>query len=304
MSHTNEVQLIPNEGWDERILICRNDDLVDTFIIVTTRYVVLVDTMINAATAEALFSYAQPYLRDDRTLLVVNTHADYDHCWGNQLFAGPQARHPAPIIGRRASLAQFDNPEAVAYQQQLQAQEPDIFGDLVLVPPTVLFSERLAIDGGDLTLELFATPGHTPDHTALFIPQINTLLAADAGELPFPFARTTAGLPHMRASLSQLAALNAATVLYCHAPVTIGPQLLRDNIAYFDKVEAHCRAALAAGAPTKPDDEADVVALIDLPYDEAAPTEGPWQNVHEFYRTQGHASQIRTMLEWLAQEAV
>jgi hypothetical protein len=34
MSHTNELQLIENDGWDERILVCSNGRLVKTFIIV------------------------------------------------------------------------------------------------------------------------------------------------------------------------------------------------------------------------------------------------------------------------------
>ena len=37
MAHTNDLQLVANEGWDERILVCRNGGLVDTFIIVTAR---------------------------------------------------------------------------------------------------------------------------------------------------------------------------------------------------------------------------------------------------------------------------
>jgi hypothetical protein len=87
MSHTNELQLIENQGWDERILVCRNGRLVDTFIVVTGRFVVLVDTVINPQTAAQMLDYARPYLTNGRQLLVINTHADYDHCWGNQLFA-------------------------------------------------------------------------------------------------------------------------------------------------------------------------------------------------------------------------
>jgi hypothetical protein len=41
MPHTNEVQVVANEGWDERIVVCRNGRLVDTFIITTQRYVVI-----------------------------------------------------------------------------------------------------------------------------------------------------------------------------------------------------------------------------------------------------------------------
>lgn len=301
MPHTDELRLVANQGWDERILVCRNGRLVDVFIVLTRRYVVLVDTVINPATAAQMVAYAQPYLKQGRQLLVVNTHADYDHCWGNRLFAGPDARWPAPILGSRRCAELIRQPDATTYLRERQKQEPAIFGEVTLIPPTLAFEGSLTIDGGDLTLELFPAPGHTEDHIAIYLPEINTLLAADAAELPFPFARTVEGLPIMRATLARLAALNPATVLYCHASVTIGPQLLHDNIAYFDRVEQRCRAALARGLPQDLD-AVDLAALVALPFEQAIPAGPHWQELDEFYRTAGHAQQIRTMLAWLTEE--
>lgn len=302
MPHTNEVQVVANEGWDERIVVCRNGRLVDTFIITTKRYVIIVDTMINAVTGRKLLEVAEGKLDNSRQLLVVNTHADYDHSWGNMVFGGETAVHPAPIIGSKLSVPLFQRPEAQETLKQFQEQEPDIFNEVVFVPPTVQIDEQLVIDGGDLTIELLPTPGHTIDHYSLYIPEINTLLAADAAELPYPMARTVDGLPAMRQSLAQLAAMNAETVLYCHAPVTIGPQLLQDNKAYFDKLEEKCRAALAQGVPAQPDETADVIALVDCTFAEAASSGEHWHNVHEYYQTKGHAQQIRMMLETLAKQ--
>jgi glyoxylase-like metal-dependent hydrolase (beta-lactamase superfamily II) len=294
------VYLVTNQGWDERILVCRNESLVDTFIIVTRRYVVLVDTVINPKTAADMLALARPYLENNKQLLVVNTHADYDHAWGNQIFAGPEPLQPAPIIASRLCAERLRQPDGAATLQKMQQEEPEIFGEVLFTPPTILFDERLAIDGGDLTLELMATPGHTPDHIAIYIPQIKTLLAADGAEMPFPFARTVEGLRPMRESLARMAALEPAVVLYCHAPVTIGPQLLRHNMAYFDKVEEYCRAALARGAPATPAEDEDVAALVGLAYEEAIPGGIEWQDVDEFYPSKGHAIQIRTMLAHLA----
>ena len=298
MAHTNDVQVVANAGWDERIVVCRNGRLVDTFIITTQRYVVIVDTMINGVTGQALLDLAREKLGNGRQLLVVNTHADYDHSWGNMVFA---SENLAPIIGSKLSvpiLGEYEAQRLTIYQER----EPDFFNEVVIMPPTVLVDERLTIDGGDLTLELFPTPGHTADHYSLYIPEINTLLAADAAEVPYPMARTVEGLPAMRQSLAQLAAMQAETVLYCHAPVTIGAQLLHDNKAYFDKLEEKCRAALARGISAKPEDEVDVIALVDCPFVEAAPLGEHWQNIHEYYQTKGHAEQIRMMLETLIQE--
>ncbi len=301
MAHTNDLELIANQGWDERILVCRNGWLVDTFIVVTARYVVLVDTVINPTTARAMLDYARPYLVDNRQLLVINTHADYDHAWGNQIFVGPQAEHAAPIIATRLCAQCFQYPDTLASLHAKRAAEPAIFDEIVLTPPTLLFDERFLIDGGDLTLVLFATPGHTPDHLSIYIPEIATLLAADGAEWPFPLARTVDGLPVMRQSLAQMAALNPQTVLYCHAPVTMGPTLLQQNIAYFDALEAHCRTALAAGIPVEPPAEADVAALIKLPFDQAIVLGDYAAALDDYHRTDGHPQQIRMMLAALAQ---
>ncbi len=274
------VSLAPNEGWDERILVVRCGKLVNSFIAVTERYVILIDTLINAQTASELLHIAGEFLVDGRQLLVVNTHADYDHCWGNQVFAGPSAIYPAPIIGTRRCAERFFLPETEQLLQAMTEQEPDVYGDVPLAPPTVLFDDQLIIDGGDLTLRLFATPGHQPDHVAIMIPQLGLLLPGDAAESPFPFAESAEAMPQLRASLAHMAALNPAMALYCHAPVTIGPDLLRQNIVYFDTLEQRCRDA-----------------IVNFPLiDAVPPVDG--EEYPEFY-LDGHAAQVRLMLEYL-----
>jgi glyoxylase-like metal-dependent hydrolase (beta-lactamase superfamily II) len=299
MTATPLIERVPNGGWDERVIVCRYGRLVDVCIVVSQRYVVIVDTVINPQTAAGVLEIAREHLGGGRQLLVVNTHADFDHCWGNQLFAGAAPAYPAPIIAHRRCAEQFRSPEAAPYLAQMQASEPELYAEVILTPPTLLFEDELVIDGGDLTLRLFPTFGHAPDHIALHIPEISTLWAADAAEIPFPFARSLDGLPALRQSLARLAAIPAEVALYCHAPTTIGPALLRHNIAYFDTLEQRCWAALARGAPSKPADDVDVVALVGCTFDDALPAAINSPSIHEFYRTEGHASQLRMMLEWL-----
>jgi glyoxylase-like metal-dependent hydrolase (beta-lactamase superfamily II) len=297
MPEKDEVVLVPNQGWDPRILVCRCGPLVDTFVVLTERYVVLVDTLINTRTAAAMLEIARPHLAG-RQLLAVNTHADWDHAWGNHAFAGPGALHPAPIVGSRRCAERLRSAEAARRLAEKRAAEPGRFDDVRLTPPDVLFDERLAIDGGDLTLELFATPGHQPDHIAIYIPQIGTLLAGDAAELPFPFVESAASLPTLRGSLARMAALTPAAALYCHAPVTAGPAVLAQNTAYFDELERRCRAALAGGAPALPAEGADVEALVGFPYAEAVPDGMDADALAGFYRP-GHRAAIRATLGWL-----
>lgn len=299
MTQTDDtVTLVPNQGWDERILVCRCGPLVDTFIVVAQRYVILVDTLINTATATALLEIARPHLAG-RQLLAINSHADWDHAWGNHVFAGPGALHPAPIIASRRCAERLRGAEAAQKLATLRAREPGRFDDVVLTPPTVLFEQRLAIDAGDLTLELLATPGHQPDHIAVYIPEIRTLLPGDAAELPFPFVESAAALPALRDSLARMAALGPAHALYCHAPETSGPAVLARNIAYFDQIERRCQAALARGIPARPTADTDIEALVGFPYAEAVPPDMDADALAGFYRP-GHQKALRAALEWLA----
>ena len=304
---TDTVSLIPNQGWDSRILVCRCGTLVDTFIVVSERYVVLIDTLINTRTAKALLEIAREYLQG-RQLLAVNTHADWDHAWGNHLFDGPGAVLPAPIIGTRLCAERLRSDEARRKLATMRAAEPGRFDDVVLTPPSLLFEQRLVIEGGDLTLDLFATPGHRADHIAVFIPEIRTLLPGDAAELPFPFVDSAATMPAMRESLARMAALQPETALYCHAPVDSGPGLLQQNMAYFDTIEQRCRAALArnpdewrGGVPGTPAANADVEALVGFPFADALPAGADAAALEGFYRP-GHQAAIRAMLGHLTSD--
>lgn len=298
---TDDIQLVPNQGWDDRVHVCRCGTLVDSFVVVSARYVVLVDTLINPRTAAALLAIAREHLAGGRQLLAVNTHADWDHCWGNQLFAGPAAAHPAPIVASRRCAERFHAPEARRTLGEMRDREPERFGEVRLTPPTLLFEGSMLIDGGDLTLELFPTPGHQPDHIAVYIREIGTLLAGDAAEWPFPLVESAGGLPLLRDSLARMAALDPDRALYCHAPVTSGPRLLRDNIAYFDALEQRCRAALARGVAAHPGADADVEDLVGYPFAEVVAPRPPGPELPDFYR-EGHQAAIRAMLEYVQAE--
>lgn len=293
----DRVELVPNGGWDPRVLVCRCAPTVDVWIVVTERYVVLIDTLLNPATGAALLELARPHL-EGRRLLAVDTHAHWDHCWGNQVLLGQ-----APILGTRRCAELMRSAEYTQVLEQMRAQEPGRFDAVRVVPPTLTFDGHLTIDGGDLTLELLPTPGHAPDHLAVWIPQIGTLLAGDAAELPFPFPDRPETLPELRETLRRLEALAPRTALYCHAPTDSGPALLARNRAYFDTLEARCRAALARGVPPQPADKADVEALVGFPFADAlAPGESA-AALPAFYHT-GHTANLRMMLQSLERPSV
>lgn len=290
---------VPNGGWDPRLRQFRAGDEVDTTVLITTRYVVLIDTMTTPELARDIVQALAPELAT-RQLLVVNTHADWDHAWGNALFAGPSSAFPAPIIGHALTRARLLAAETRDYLAERQTSEPRL-ASVTLVPPTITFIDTLSIDGGDLTLELIPTPGHTPDHVAVWLPELRLLLAGDAAEHPFPHIANAADLPILRASLQKLAALDPALVIPCHGGTT-APDLIARNLAYFDEVERRCQTALTANAITPgllP--AADLPAAIAFPFDEAVRMAGAEPDaIPTFYR-RFHDEAIRVTLEHMVQ---
>src|SRR5215472_6316693 len=101
--HPLHITEIHHDQLDPRIRLFRAEQEVDCFVLVTQRYIILVDTMATPELAREMVQAVQPLLKD-RQLLVINTHADYDHCWGNSVFASPSGLFPAPIIGHEQML--------------------------------------------------------------------------------------------------------------------------------------------------------------------------------------------------------
>ena len=279
---------------DPRVRLFRCEREVDTCAVVTERYVVLVDTMATPALAADIMDHLGGALTG-RGLLVVNTHADWDHAWGNATFATPGGRYPAPIIGHEETRRRLLGAQEEEYLRTKAQAEPR-FAGVRLVAPAITVTEGLRIDGGDLTLELLPTPGHTPDHLSVWIPELRTVLAGDAAERPIPYVNKPGDLPLLRASLARLAALDPAAVIPCHGGVS-DPALLARNMAYIDALARHARSALDDGR-VLPDwaGRDDLPARIDLPFEAVAPDmQGEPAEVVAFYQA-SHIRAIRAML--------
>ncbi len=218
-------------GVDHHVRRFRLGEEVDSFVIRTERLLVVVDTLSTPADARLL----RAAIADDvpgRSLVVVDTHADYDHAWGNSVFAD------VPIIGHVRCGDRLRGHEAAADIARWSAEMPGRFDEVVATPPSILHGDDgLVLDGGDVTIELIHTPGHSDDHVALYLRELGILLAGDAAEVPFPHVDTPDGLVRARASLERLAALGAAYVLPCHGGTT-DPIILERNLAWLDAVVA------------------------------------------------------------------
>lgn len=157
---------------------------------------------------------------------VVNTHANGDHCYGNQLVADRE------IIASSAAAAEMRHvpPSMMA---QLNAAPGDIgelfrsfFGDFRFdgiepTPPTRTFEGRLEVDVGGRAVELIEVgPAHTNGDTIVVVPDARTVYTGDIlfiGGAPIVWAGP---LENWIAACDLMLGMDVEAVVPGHGPVT------------------------------------------------------------------------------------
>ncbi|GGG16449.1 hypothetical protein GCM10010924_51820 [Rhizobium wenxiniae] len=225
------VNLATYPGLDARIVILRAADEVDAVFIRTERCNVLLDTPATPALCRQALDRLAGHMAADRPLLVINSHMDWDHFWGN---AALDRR--IPIVAHDAALERLRQPAALQILDEKRQEQR--FRDVEIFGPTLTFGgETMTIHGGDLTLKLIHTPGHTPDHVAVWIPQVRTCLAVDAVEFPIPevWSSNPADLRALCASLMRIHGLQADHVVLAHGQ-SADPAVVDANLRYFSRL--------------------------------------------------------------------
>ena len=150
---------------------------------------------------------------------VMNTHAHFDHCFGNHRF-GPNSDIGAPIYGHQLMPKHLDNYEKDLLAEWIDkgagagAEEwlvesvgtPESLREIIITPPTELVADRALLDLGDRCVEmLYLGRGHTDNDLLLHVPDAETWLVGDlleesgppmygSGCFPFDWPQTIASL--------------------------------------------------------------------------------------------------------------
>lgn len=221
-----------NGGWDRRVRVFEADKMVRAFLVRSERQLVLIDTLLGPQCGQWLMGAVLEEGPQAPPLLVVNSHSDWDHYWGNQVL-------PAPIVGSNLMLERVLHTHGPAEVTKKQGDDAASYAAIVPTPPTVLVNGPFRLHGGDLTFQLFPTPGHRPDLLSVWIPEIRTLFPGDTMEDPFPLLDDSKGpalCQQQLASLRFLLELKPDWVLPCHAEPHQGDGLIRSNLAYVERL--------------------------------------------------------------------
>lgn len=245
MSSLRIEQYLPSVTLVTRSLPGSSDFPVTAALVSGSRHRVVVDTLIRPADMSPFAG----------ATLVVYTHSDWDHCWGTAAFPG------VPVIAHRLTRERLAAPEASAYLEEMRAKKPADFDGSRIVLPDLAFDNRLTLDAGGLTVDLYHLPGHTADSVVVHVPELGLLLAGDAVETPLP---TLSEPGHIRAwarTLREWGRNGVKHVVPGHGRPG-GPELLAENAAYIERILEAAEIGLTKGQ--SPEEIAAGLALADL----------------------------------------
>ncbi len=145
--------------------------------VIGPQWSVLIDTLMPQETLQI-----KQYLENDLlspVRYIINTHHHADHSWGNCFFPN------ATVIGH-SLCRQFMLERSASALVEAGAENP-FFRDVCISAPQITFTEgTMSIKVGKKQLQLFSTPGHSPDSISVLLEEDRILFAGDSF-MPIPF---------------------------------------------------------------------------------------------------------------------
>ncbi|MEO9467890.1 MBL fold metallo-hydrolase [Parasphingorhabdus sp.] len=223
-------------GWSNAGLISDGDQAL------------LVDTLFDASlTRDMLTIMADATGKGaDDIGVIVNTHANGDHCHGNGL-----CQH-AEIIASEASaaeMAELPAPALAAIMAQAKTLGPtgqylvDIFGsfdfnDVAEKHPTKTFSGEYSVEVGNKTVELIEVgPAHTAGDVLVHVPEDKTIFTGDILFIEGTPIMWAGPVSNWIAACDMIIDLKPDTIVPGHGPITDadGVRRVQEYLHYIDR---------------------------------------------------------------------
>lgn len=258
-------------------------------LVVDGEHSLLVDTLFDLKLTEDMLRHmrrATPAAHRIDTL--VNTHANGDHCWGNQLVAG------AEIVTSRASAEEMAEvpAERLAYLMRLAptlgelgAYLQRIFGSfdfegITLTLPTRTFDGDLTLMVGSKAVQLLEVgPAHTKGDVLVYVPAERTVFTGDILFIDGHPIVWAGPIGNWINACERILAMDVAVIVPGHGPITDKEGVARVK-GYLEYLATAARQRFEAG-----------LSVMEAARDIALDAYASWSdaerivvNVHTLYR--------------------
>jgi cyclase len=225
-------------------------------LVVDGESTLLIDTLYDLAlTEQMLQTMRRAVAAAARIDTLVNTHANGDHCYGNQLVGG------ARIVASERTAAEMTELPPAAMAALLE-QAPAMgelgafflrcfgafdFKGIELALPEQTFSGELGVRVGELDLELIEVgPAHTRGDTLVHVPARRVLFSGDilfSGAHPIAWAGPVSNWIE---ACDRILAMDVEVIVPGHGPLC-GADAVSELKAYFEYLYEQARARHADG---------------------------------------------------------
>lgn len=210
----------------------------------------LVDTLFDLPMTREMLAGLEPVTRDHPIAAVVNTHANGDHWFGNQLVAGAEIIASRPTADEMAAngpdlIRGLLGKEGAVGRFARHIFAPFDFAGITPTPATRTFDTSLDLDVGGTAVRLVNLgPAHTAGDSVVFVPSTGVLYAGDLlfiGGTPISWAGP---ISNWIRACDRMLALEPSLVVPGHGPVipAAGITQVRDYLE-FVRDEATARYA-------------------------------------------------------------
>jgi cyclase len=215
----------------------------------------LVDTLFDLRLTREMLEAMRPLTDRHPIDAAMNTHANGDHCFGNELLpAGAEIYATAAAAAEmpEAPPQALDALKAADLGPEFRRYIGDIFGpfaftDIELRPPTTTFGGRLDLRIGDRALELIEVgPAHTNGDAIVHVPDAGVVFTGDIlfiGGTPIMWRGP---VENWLRACDRILELGAHTLVPGHGPVTDAAGV-EDVRRYLTHVRDEARARFDAG---------------------------------------------------------
>ncbi len=231
-------------GWSNAGLVCDGE------------HTLLIDTLFDRRLTERMLGDMRRRVpAAARIDTLVNTHANGDHCYGNQLVSGARI-----VASQRTATEMAELPPAAF--AALQEQAPGLgevgafflscfgqfdFTDLELVLPTETFEAELTLRVGSREVRLIEVgPAHTRGDTLVFLPAERVLYSGDIlfhGAHPIAWAGPVS---NWIAACERILAMDLEVIVPGHGPLA-DQRAVAEVKMYFEYLYAQARERHSAG---------------------------------------------------------
>jgi glyoxylase-like metal-dependent hydrolase (beta-lactamase superfamily II) len=225
---------------------------VNVTLIVGSSAALVVDTLATPAQGRELVALIRE--RTDLAFSVVNTHAHFDHCFGNAALAEASPKltvwaHPSTVDSMRDEAALRRS--AVAEARSLVPEIADAVSTAPLYPPTSSVATQSTVDlGGRSVVLQYLGRGHTAGDLVVHIPDAAVVVAGDLVEEGAPPSFADSYPLDWPDTLTGVLALRPSVVVPGHGAV-VDSSFVHDQRAELSRLEWLIRDGDRNGAPAE-----------------------------------------------------